>query len=197
MLTLVDETRADLIRHAAGWQFGEQGILTHLAGEGCVVEIGGGDGTQDLPLTCEAFVGQRRVIVYELEEGNRDLLRLRFGGQIELRGRYTSGEELRGEYIAVAVVDVDGLDAMVMEDLLKHATPGVLMVEHYDTDAPIATDYQLDRPPPAWLCGQKTAVGHFTIQAAFPCLDRIADEYGYRPVCRTRVNSIYTRARQC
>ena len=177
-----------------GWQFGEQGILARLmvntqAEEGPVVEIGGGDGGE-LPLTVERFVGQRPVIVYEKDEQCRDSLRAKFGDRIDIHGAYR--ENTFGD-ASLVVIDVDGCDCLVMVDVLETSRPKVIMVEHYDRQGFTSCQHQTSHCPPAWLLGMPL-YSHIVIQAHYDCLDRIANEHGYSPVCRTRVNSIYMRA---
>ena len=185
--------------HLAGWQFGEQGMLVALADglEGTCMEIGAGDGTE-LPLTLEPFIAAGwKLDVYEADEQKREkladyLLQYRSFGMHGKFDKYSAANMSKNPQ--VVVIDVDSCDGYIMDELLAHARPGVLMVEHYDLAGPYVTgEDDFAKPIPRWLCGMPT-VNSFRIQFRNEALDVIAAENGYVPVARTRVNSIYLKS---
>ena len=188
-----------LEQHMSGWQFGEQGMLVVLAEglEGTCMEIGAGDGTE-LPLTLEPFIAAGwKLDVYEEDAHKREkladyLLQYRSFGMFGKFDKYSAAKMTKNPQ--VVVIDVDSCDGYIMDELLAHARPSVLMVEHYDLAGPYVTgEDDFAKPIPRWLCGMPSKWG-FAIQFRHEALDVIAAENGYVPVARTRVNSIYLKS---
>lgn len=155
-----------------------------------MVEIGAGDGGE-LPLTLEPFLGQCKVIAYEADDEARSGLAAKYGANLTIRGMFTNGWELQKDGPDIVVVDVDGIESIFMRSVLENSNPRVLMVEHYDKAAPfMAGKSQMEEKVPQWLLGMPLFNG-FCIQAPSEHLDVIGQEFGYKPVFRTRFNSIY------
>lgn len=188
-----------LEQHMSGWQFGEQGMLVVLAEglEGTCMEIGAGDGVA-LPLTLEPFIAAGwKLDVYEADAQKREkladyLLQYKSFGMYGKFDKYSAAKMTKNPQ--VVVIDVDSCDGYIMDELLAHARPSVLMVEHYDIAGPCVTgEDDFAKPIPRWLCGMPSKWG-FAIQFRHEALDVIAAENGYVPVARTRVNSIYLKS---
>lgn len=202
MLQFADFRLEWLRQHRKGWQYGEQGLIqamvdhmrTHGAPEfpfRCAVEIGGGDG-KSLPLTLGPLsYGGMQVIVYEENQRHRQSLLEVYGEAIEIRGHFGDADELDVDQPHIVLIDVDSIDCVIMDDVLQVCRPTILVVEHYDKAAPHITGMpQATHHVPRWLLGMPL-VNNFIIQAPSEHLDTIADQYGYRPVWRTRLNSCY------
>ena len=88
----------------------------------------------------------------------------------------------------VCVIDVDSIDSVIMEQVLKWHQPQILMVEHFDRSHPANTQ-QVHRVP-QWVLGH-VIDGGFTIQDNAATLNSIAKTYNYTRLGTTRVNSIF------
>jgi hypothetical protein len=184
-----------LTEKAGGWQFGEQGILVALANvinkPGQCVEIGAGNG-ETLPLTIDPFYQYGLpCVLFEADEASLSMLRQRYP-LAENRGMFL-GFGMNGHAIQnfplVVVIDVDGDDSVIMDEVLSDRTPYILIVEHFDkmhaNDTAIS-----DEPVPSWLRGEKLMDG-FTIQDNSETLRRMASKCNYTRLGTTRVNSIF------
>jgi hypothetical protein len=181
-----------LTEKAGGWQFGEQGILVALANvinqPGQCVEIGAGDG-ESLPLTIDPFYNYGLdCVLYEMEAESLEKLQAKYPKATH-NGEFKWGEQhaLQAEPL-VAVIDVDGWDSLLMQDVLQACTPLMLMVEHFDKFHPSNCD-QVEGVPD-WLLGQKID-GGFSIQDNAATLNALAEQYNYTRLGTTRVNSIF------
>jgi hypothetical protein len=181
--------------HCTGWQFGEQGLLTAIAnligGVGRAVEIGAGDG-ETLPLTIEPFYnGGVPCLLFEEDEQRQAKLREKFF-DAEICGKYTSNtwQPYRNELV---VIDIDSFDSEVMRQVLASIgkSVAVLMVEHFDMCH--VSQAVSDQPVPSWLLGKKLSDG-FTIQDTAPALLNIANQFGFKRVGLSRVNSVFVRS---
>jgi hypothetical protein len=181
-----------LIDHAGGWQFGEQGILIALADKiapsGQCVEIGAGDGDL-LPLTIHPFYERgNECVLFEADAESLGSLVLKYPKATH-RGRFVNGfESVICNCPAVCVIDVDGIDSQIMQNILANHDPHVLMVEHFDKCHPADCDTEGDIP--YWLLGQHLP-DNFRIQDNAATINSIAAENEYIRVGTTRVNSIF------
>jgi hypothetical protein len=181
-----------LIEKAGGWQFGEQGILVALANAinqpGQCVEIGAGDGNQ-LPLTIEPFYHHGLdCVLYEKNSESLKKLHEKFP-KANLRAAFALNTSCHfSDNVMLCVIDVDSIDSVIMEHVLRHHRPKILMVEHFDSFHPANTN-QVQRVP-AWLLGCKID-GGFTIQDNAQTLEVIANQHDYSLLGKTRVNSIF------
>jgi hypothetical protein len=188
-----DERFAWLSDHASGWQFGEQGILVALADAidptGQCVEIGAGDG-EGLPLTIDPFYNRGNdCVLFEADAVSLGSLLVKYPAANH-RGTFNSGEtvHMNAEPLLV-VIDVDGIDSMIMLDVLsRQIRPTLLMVEHFDKCHP--ADCDLISDVPIWALGRQLK-GGFTLQANAATLYHWAEHFGYTRVGTTRVNSIF------
>jgi hypothetical protein len=179
---------------AGGWQFGEQAILATIAvrlqANGQCVEIGAGDG-EGLPLTIEPWYRRGdKCLLYEKDDGARAKLAAQFP-DATIRGEF--GESWINDAeddIAVCVIDVDGIDSMIMIDVLARRRPAVLMVEHFDQFH--ENNCESVAAIPSWLLGLQLQRG-FRIQDNAATIQRYASRYQYVRVGRTRVNSIFVQ----
>lgn len=185
----------------SGWQFGEQGLIDAIVErlptiKQSAVEIGGGDGGE-LPLTLEnMYLNGWDLTIYERDAENLFKLQSKYF-EAKCFGEY-SIDDACGMPLecGVAVIDVDGEDSVIMQDLLEWCEIDVLVVEHYDLCGPYVTagELELCLPVPRWLLGMRLGIpegGHFIVQTPYQQLDIIAEAGGMVPVARTRVNSIY------
>lgn len=187
--------------YASGWQYGEQGMITELFSRlvvgmvgSVVVEIGAGNG-KDLPLTLEPFAAAGyHLDAYEADPQSRSSLAdvlMRYKS-FSIHGAYDETAVL-SDKTAVVVIDVDSIDEYIMRDCLSKCSPEIVMVEHYDIAGPHVTGASdFDASVPRWLCGMPT-FKDFRIQARYERLDVIGSINGYKPVARTRVNTIYLK----
>lgn len=189
--------RADNLLHSwiktyeNGWQFGEEGILAELADHvfdkavACA-EIGAGDG-EGLPLTIEPFyAGLWECMLFEIDEQKQQKLRKKFPSA-QVFGEW---DEKQTEDVGLVVIDIDGRDSEIMRRLLKIESPGLLMVEHFDSLHPVGSSP--GEPLPSWCLGM-TLQGGFRLQDSAECIKRIAADFGYDRIGTTRVNSIFVR----
>ena len=182
-----------LMKHASGWQFGEQGILVAIAEaigvtEGQCVEIGAGDG-ETLPLTIDPFYQRGNpCVLYERDPESLGRLMIKYPAA-KIRGEFPLLPAIGiNEQPLVVVIDVDGIDSMVMKQVLDQITPLVLMVEHFDTCHPANTCRE--QRIPDWLLGEKLE-NNFTVQDNAETLKAIARDFCYTRLGTTRVNSIF------
>jgi hypothetical protein len=130
--------------------------------------------------------------MFEADDKKRRALYGKFPNA-DIRGKFVTYQNYQAELQRqLFVIDVDGIDSLIMQDVLasqgKHIS--ILMVEHFDLCSPIRpTDNQ---PIPHWLLGQRLADG-FNIQATESTLLQIANDYGFERVGVSRVNSIFVR----
>ena len=184
-----------LCKETGGWQFGEQRILLAIGAaigttDGQCVEIGAGNG-ESLPLTIEPFYySGNPCLLYEADGESLGMLVVRYPMAMH-RGMFL-GFGMNGSPIdsfpLVIVIDVDGLDSMIMEEVLSECTPYILMVEHFDRCHPV--DKKTSQRIPDWLLGEKLEQ-NFTIQDNAETLKAIAAEFSYTRLGTTRVNSIF------
>lgn len=181
-----------LTETSCGWQFGEQGILVALANlinkPGQCVEIGAGDG-EGLPLTIEPFYDYGLdCVLYEKDSESLKKLHEKFP-KANLRAAFALNTSchLSGN-VMLCVIDVDGIDSVIMEQVLSHDEPRILMVEHFDQCHAGNTSH-IRRVPP-WLLGREID-GGFKIQDNAATINSIAIENNYTRLGTTRVNSIF------
>lgn len=190
---VADEPRFEwLAGRAGGWQFGEQGILVALANEiktpGQCVEIGAGDG-DTLPLTIEPFYKYGlECVLYEKNTESAEKLRQKYP-KAKHCGTFplTVSPEIALRPL-ICVIDVDGIDCVIMENVLKVHRPNVLMVEHFDAFNTANTEDVGSVPD--WLLGLVLHDG-FTIQDNAATIEAIANVNDYTRLGTTRVNSIF------
>jgi hypothetical protein len=181
-----------LTEKSGGWQFGEQGILVALANlinkPGQCVEVGAGDG-EGLPLTIEPFYNYGLdCVLYEKDSESLKKLHEKFP-KANLRASFSINTSCHlSDNLMLCVIDVDGIDSVIMEQVLRHHPPKILMVEHFDSFHSANTN-QVQRVP-AWLLGCKID-GGFTIQDNAQTLEVIAKQHDYSLLGKTRVNSIF------
>jgi hypothetical protein len=91
--------------------------------------------------------------------------------------------------VAVAVIDIDSHDSVVMRDMLTAGVrPELLVVEHFDNHFPIGPC--AGQAVPEWMLGLKLASGH-AIQDTAETLHRIATINGYERIGWNRCNSFF------
>jgi hypothetical protein len=191
---VADDPRfAWLSDHASGWQFGEQGILVALADAidptGQCVEIGAGDG-EGLPLTIDPFYNRGNdCVLFEADAVSLGSLLVKYPAANH-RGTFSRGETVHMDAEPLLVViDVDGIDSIIMLDVLsRQIRPTLLMVEHFDKCHFANCDSV--EPIPDWLLGVELS-GEFKIQDNAATIYKSASPYGYTRVGTTRVNSIF------
>ena len=183
-----------------GWQFGEQGLIDAIVSVlepsiKVAVEIGGGNGSADLPLTCERLYRDGwQVQAYEADSKSRKQLAATHP-TLQTFGRYEFEEVAR---CSVLVIDIDSRDGDAMLSATSsHWRPSLLIVEHFDMAGPYVTrtEQAFDQNVPGWLAGMQIADENprrqFTIQARYQYLDLVAAMRKMVPILRTRVNSFY------
>lgn len=182
-----------LAEHASGWQFGEQGILIAIADAigitgGQCVEIGAGDG-ESLPLTIDPFYQRGNpCLLYEMNPESLGRLVIAYP-KAKHRGEFETGETGGIAIVPlVVVIDVDGIDSIIMDDVLSSHSPVILMVEHFDKCHPANTN--TSQKIPDWLLGEKLE-HEFTVQDNASTLKSLASDFNYTRLGTTRVNSIF------
>ncbi len=186
--------------HADGWQFGETGILEALSERfdpDLAVEIGAGDG-QSLPLTL-GFLLEKGVktMLFEADELRQNALKMTKKNAI-IMGAFdvkllqgydlVFGAKLDKSFV---VVDVDGQDWPIAEEVLKCGKPQVMMIEHYDEFGPRYGRCEPEGLPPRWCLG--LLVDGFSIQAPAKEIEKRIRWYGYTLIAKSRVNSLFVR----
>lgn len=186
-----------MLNHLGGWQFGEQELIPALldvidANEDCgpYVEIGAGDGDV-LPLTIDRMYAKQpgwcRLV--EVDDERRALLKQRYPKAACYK--HMDFGPLCGPEPAVVVIDIDGLDSVVMRDMLDSGCrPSLIVCEHMDRHYSIGTT--APNPIPEWLLGTITEHGH-TIQDTAETLHWMAAKYGYERIGFNRCNSFFVR----
>ncbi len=193
-MAATDERFRWLNDHADGWQFGETGILIELSEllePDLAVEIGAGDG-QGLPITLGFFVQKPvPIILFEADEVRRKALEMNQKGAI-VHGFFNAmalnGIDLSKSFV---VVDVDGQDWPIAEEVLRCGRPQVMMIEHYDEFGPRYGRCEPEGLPPRWCLG--LLVDGFSIQAPAKEIEKRIRYYGYTLVAKSRVNSLFVR----
>lgn len=179
---------------ADGWQFGEQGMLGAIFAKLSIpcscVEVGGGDGSEDLPLTCEPFIGDG-VTVVEKETWRCAAIASKYPKVRVVEREAGPNAGIDDLFPAnLLVIDVDSIDYYIWERC--SAQPAVVMIEQHDL-----YDGDRNKTAPALIpeedCG-KVLRDNFGQQCTVAALDELAKAKGYVPVVRTRINSIYVRA---
>jgi hypothetical protein len=193
-MAATDERFRWLNDHADGWQFGETGILIELSellGPDLAVEIGAGDG-QSLPLTL-GFLLEKGVktVLFEADELRQNALKMTKKAAF-IHGffdaRLLSGINLSKSFV---VVDVDGQDWPIAEEVLRCGRPQVMMIEHYDEFGPRYGRCEPEGLPPRWCLG--LLVDGFSIHAPAKEIEKRIRYYGYTLVAKSRVNSLFVR----
>jgi hypothetical protein len=180
-----------LTEKSGGWQFGEQGILVALANAinqpGQCVEIGAGNG-ESLPLTIEPFYNHGLpCLLFEKDKPSRDAVSAKYP-KATCCGEYTGlGSPLDASPFLL-VIDVDGIDRLILEDVLRISRPVIIMVEHFDRCH--SSDSCEIGDVPNWLLGQELHDG-FKIQDNAETLENLAKQFRYVRIGMTRVNSIF------
>jgi hypothetical protein len=179
--------------HRSGWQFGESGYLAALAerlGVNQAIEIGAGDGGQDLPLTLLPLYQKGiSTTLYEVEELRQMALKQVYPLST-VCGKYDFAPLAKNK-LAGVVVDVDSIDLDISSDVAYKMEPAFICVEHFDAAFNPSTLGDI----PEWLWGKRLEQGGFVLQATISqILDRLgSDFYGYAIIALSRVNSIYVR----
>lgn len=180
-----------------GWQVGEQGMLQAIVDviglpKGVFVEVGAGNGSKELPLTCQNLLDQGwGGVLVEMNPVKAEQLRRRKGSDtvfiVEAAASPENIDSLVPDDADVVVIDVDSIDILLWENLTKR--PAVVIVEHHDLNDP---DVPKDKPssPDKEFLGKPKAHG-FIVQANHLALDVPAQKKGYTCVARTRFNSFY------
>lgn len=182
-----------LTEHLDGWQFGEQGLIDAVAEsleltEGLNIEYGAGDG-DELPLTLETVRQKRpdKVLMIEIDDDRRFKLHHKFPESNAIKRLDWNNKYL--EQIDIVVIDIDGLDSVVMRQMFEAGVrPTLLIVEHMDRHYPVGTSKPEAIPP--WMLGMKLASGH-SIQDTAETLHAIANRYGYERIGFNRCNSFF------
>jgi hypothetical protein len=197
----IDGRFAWLDDHADGWQFGETGFIKAICeriGVDQAVEIGAGDGTDELPLTLGFLYDQGvATVLFEKDEASRAALEDRYP-LADVRGEFVlePGENDNLEHVsrrACVVVDVDSFDlaiARMIAGRLGHK-PAILCTEHFDRCAEDAEGYG---SPPDWLIGKQLADGGFIIQSPWRSVAAEIAHCGYRLVGISRINTVMVRS---
>lgn len=199
-MTATEQRFAWLNDRADGWQFGETGILEALSkrfSPDLAIEIGAGDG-QTLPLTL-GFLLEKGVktMLFEADELRQNALKMTkktaiiMGAfDIKLLHGYNLafGTRLDKSFV---VVDVDGQDWPIAEQVLRMGRPQVMMIEHYDQFGPRIGHAEPEGLPPRWCLG--LLVDGFSIQAPAFEIERRIRWYGYTLIAKSRVNSLFVR----
>jgi len=187
----VCESMPWLVDHCYGWQFGEQGVLIELCrrlGIDRGYEVGAGDG-DELPVTLDFM---RHLTLYEIEQDKRGKLRVKYP-LATIHGAYEPQHATLIKAESCVIVDIDSDDLAIAEEIAETAAPYVMMVEHYDRQAPwMATPgvmLEPDQRVPDWLVGMSLAHG-FRIQQPWQVVQESLGDFGYRIVALTRVNGI-------
>jgi hypothetical protein len=182
-----------LDEHCGGWQFGESGYLAALAerlGVNQAIEIGAGDGGQDLPLTLLPLY-QKGIpaILFEQDELRQQALKQVYP-LADVRGKYNFPPLTTNRFAGV-VVDVDSIDLDIAGDVAFKMRPAFICVEHFDAAFSPSTLGDI----PEWLWGKRLEQGGFVLQATIgQILDRLGGEIcDYAIIALSRVNSIYVR----
>jgi hypothetical protein len=89
------------------------------------------------------------------------------------------------------VVDVDGQDWPIAEEVLRCGKPQVMMIEHYDEFGPRYGRCEPEGLPPRWCLG--LLVDGFPIQAPAKEIEKRIRWYGYTLIAKSRVNSLFVR----
>ena len=183
-----------LVEHLDGWQFGEQGLLLaiaeHLDLKGRAIEYGAGDG-ETLPLTAERYVNSRRggSLLIEIDEKSRSKLAKRYPAA-EIHASL-DWSRVPKESVAIAVIDIDSHDSVVMREMLGAGVrPAVMMVEHLDREYPVTTSHA--DPLPRWALGLAMQ-GGFRLQDTAETLQYLAHRNGYERIGLNRCNSFFIR----
>lgn len=180
-----------LTDHLDGWQFGEQGLIEVMAialdCQGIAIEYGAGDG-KTLPLTIDLLYKCRRhCVLVEVSGERRDALVEAYPQATVLKTLDWNSKYL--DEIAVAVIDIDGRDSIVMREMFEAGVrPTLLVVEHMDNHFPIGTSHS--RAMPEWMLGMKLQSGH-AIQDTAETLHSIATANGYERIGWNRCNSFF------
>ena len=193
-MTATEQRFAWLNDRADGWQFGETGILEALSerfNPNLAIEIGAGDG-QTLPLTL-GFLLEKGVktLLFEADELRQNALKMTkktaiINGFFDIR--LLEGFDLSQSFV---VVDVDGQDWPIAEQVLRMGRPQVMMIEHYDQFGPRIGHAEPEGLPPRWCLG--LLVDGFSIQAPAFEIERRIRWYGYALIAKSRVNSLFVR----
>jgi hypothetical protein len=182
-----------LDEHRSGWQFGESGYLAALAerlGVNQAVEIGAGDGGQDLPLTLlPLYKKGTPTILYEIDELRQQSLKQVYP-LATVFGKYDF-PQLNENRLSGVVVDVDSTDLAIACDFAERVFPAFICVEHFD----LGFGYERHGRIPSWLWGKAIQHGGFILQAT---MNQIKEElshshFNYEFIAFSRVNSIYVR----
>jgi hypothetical protein len=184
-----------LDEHRSGWQFGESGYLAALAerlGVNQAVEIGAGDGGQDLPLTLLPLY-QKGIptVLFERDELRQKALRQVYP-LADVRGRWTWMEQFKIESVPCLVVDVDGNDLPIARSAIPAYKPAIVCIEHLDL---CCRGHESTYEPAPWTYGMQIVDGGFIIQAPMLAINRVFEEEGFdlELIAFSRVNSIYVR----
>lgn len=180
-----------LERHASGWQFGEQGIIDAVLikigdGESKFAEIGAGDGTEKLPLTCQRLLDRGwSAVLYEKCEQNRSALKKRHSPWV-VRGEWVP---LQGFTVSawVVVIDVDSVDWLILVEVAKYK-PGLIICEHADKANENCRDIYI---PSSALAGTRHPI-RGVLQATEGALEQLVAG-SYTRIGSTRCNSIFVR----
>jgi hypothetical protein len=192
----VDPQFAWLNQHASGWQFGEAGVLDAIAKRLDIqhaVEIGAGDGCE-LPLTVDPLY-QRGIActLFEADDDRRRRLAFKYPNAT-ICGRFEDDSVNDLDVPSLVIVDVDGMDWLIAVGIAAVSSPAVLMVEHYDIEAPNGRNQSGDIGksfPPTWLLGMRLKRG-FVIQAPHEAMTEVLSKFhGYTLAAQSRVNSLY------
>lgn len=179
-----------MVEHLGGWQFGEQDLLFAVAGAigltNSVAEIGAGDG-EKLPLTIERFYSAGfRCVLFEADDERQERLAKKYPiAQIE--GEY---REQSLPCFGLVVIDIDGHDSQVMQQVMKRDRPAIVVCEHMDRHYPVATS--APSPFPVWSLGHELTNG-FRIQDTAETLQWMASQLGYERFGHNRCNSFFVR----
>ena len=176
-----------------GWQFGEQGLIDALLRVlkltyGVCIEYGAGDGDK-LPVTIDRACQnhQSHCILVEIDDAKRDKLGQTYPDATVCKTLDWNSKYL--ESINIVVIDIDGLDSVVMREMFEAGVrPTLLVVEHMDNHFPIGTSTPDTIPP--WMLGHKLQSGH-AIQDTAETLHAIAAQNGYERIGYNRVNSFF------
>lgn len=184
-----------------GWQFGETGLIDAIleklgrSDDLTFAEVGAGDGTPGLPLTCQRLIDRGwEGDLYEMDPESVERLRKNFetNPKIHVIGQKVSSLQ-NAPHRRVYVIDVDSIDWYLFVSLMMNekASPELIICEHLDLASPHGGEMVIANP---CKCGSDMGPpGHFRFQASSRALEFLAQPMYYL-IAVTRVNSFFVRA---
>jgi hypothetical protein len=152
----------------------------------CIAEIGAGDG-EYLPLTIERFYDAGfSCALFETDDERRQTLATKYP-MAQIEGEY---REQSLPCVGLVVIDIDGHDSQIMQQVMKRDRPAIVVCEHMDRCYPIGTS--APSPFPVWALGHELT-NSFRIQDTAETLQWMAGNLGYERFGYNRCNSFFVR----